>query len=135
MWGVLGGRANVNPPIIINTLAPYNGESESASSALDLSKEDSSANDGPAFDGEDGFLTGSASSSKAKRKRKGRDPTESMNKLLGVFEKKWEDEKEADAAIREEESDGRKKILDIMSKGQETMTAVVDVLKTMADKM
>jgi len=136
MWGVLGERANVNPPMIFNAGSIYNGESESASSQLDQSKEDSSVNDGLAFDEGDGFLTGSNSPPKrGKKERKVRDPTESMKQMLDVFEKKWEDEKEADATTREEESKGRKQILDIMTKGQETMTAVVDVLKVMADKM
>ena len=136
MWGVLGERANINPPMIFNAGNVYNGESESASSQLDQSKEDSSANDGLAFDEGDSFLTGSNSPSKrGKKKRKVRDPNESMKQMLDVFEKKWEDEKEADATTREEESKGRKQILDIMTKGQETMTAVVDVLKIMADKM
>jgi hypothetical protein len=135
MWGVLGERANVNPPIILNRNLPYNGESESASSHLDQSKEDSSANDGLTVDDGDGFLTGSTSPVRAKKKRKVRDPNETMKQMLDVFEKKWEDDKEADATTREEENDGRKKILDIMTKGQETMSAVVDVLKVIADKM
>ena len=52
-----------------------------------------------------------------------------------MLEKKWDDDKESDAATRAEENDRRKKLLDIMTKGQETMTAVVDVLKVMAEKM
>jgi hypothetical protein len=72
---------------------------------------------------------------RGKKKRKVQDPNKSMKQILDVFEKKWKDEKEADAATCEEESKGRKQILDIMTKGQETMTAMVDVLKVMADKM
>ena len=58
-----------------------------------------------------------------------------MKQILDVLEKKWDDDKESDAATRAEENNGRKKLLDIMTKGQETMTAVVDVLKVMAEKM
>ena len=60
---MLGQCAIVNPPMIFNGGVPYNSESESASSQLDLSKEDSSANDGLTFDDEDVFLTGTNSPS------------------------------------------------------------------------
>ena len=69
MWGVLGQCAIVNPPMIFNRGVPYNGESESASSQLDLFKEDSSANDGLTFDDGNAFLTGTNSPQKKAKKK------------------------------------------------------------------
>ena len=132
MEPVLGGRANVNPPLILNQNSSFTGDSDSASTPRELQKDDAS-NDVPVDDEGDPFLTGVTH--RAKKKRRTRDPNEGVKMMLEVFEKKWEDDKTADTLARDKEMEGREQILDIMKKNQETMSDAVDVLRFMAQKM
>lgn len=130
MYPFLRNRANVAPPLVINQAFSF--DSDTASSFIDPTKDDASNNAGPPND-DDPFIPGSAH--RGKKKRRMRDPMETMNTVLGVFQQKWEDDKEADAALREEEKEDRNKFLDIMAKNQKTMSDAVDVLRIIADKM
>jgi len=131
MEPVLGGRANVNPPLILNQNS-FPGDSDSTSTPRELQKDEAS-NDVPVDDSGDPFLTGVTH--RAKKKCRTRDPNEGIKTMLEVFEKKWEDEKMVDTLARDEEKKGREQILDIMKKNQETMSDAVDVLRFMAQKM
>ena len=58
-----------------------------------------------------------------------------MKDMLDVFQVKWTDQKKAEAAIREEEKEDRERMLDVMTKGQQSMSDAVDVLRSIAQKM
>ena len=55
--------------------------------------------------------------------------------MLDVFQVRWQEEKEAEGTIRQEEKDYRERMLDVMAKSQKSMSDVVDVLKFIAEKM
>jgi|GraSoiStandDraft_26_1057304.scaffolds.fasta_scaffold270384_1 hypothetical protein len=133
MEGVLANRANVNPPLVINRNTNFNLESDSASSQLDPQKEDPSNND--AFQAEndsDPFLTPGA---RGKRRRVKASANETIKQMFEELQAKRDEEKEAEAALAEEAKGDRRKILDVMTKSQETMSEAVSVLKLMAEKM
>ena len=132
MEPVLGGRANVNPPLILNQNSSFTGDSDSTSTPRELQKDEAS-NDVPVDDSGDPFLMGVTH--RAKKKRRTRDPKEGAKTMLEVFKKKWEDDKMVDMLTRDEEKKGREQIWDIMKKNQETMSGAVDVLRFMAQKM
>ena len=83
MEPVLGGRANVNPPLILNQNS-FTGDSDSTSTPRELQKDEAS-NDVPVDDSGDPFLR--RVTHRAKKKHRTRDPNEGVKTMLEVFEK------------------------------------------------
>ena len=137
MHPLLSGRATVNPPSLINMNSAFGAiESDSASSYLEPpANEDSSIRrSGSAENDGDPFVPVSAH--RAKKRRKVNDTaSEAMKDMLDMFQVKWTDQKEAEATIREEEKEDRERMLDVMTKGQQSMSDAVDVLRSIAQKM
>jgi hypothetical protein len=148
MEPVLGGRANVNPPLIINRSTEFASESENGSETPRESQRDEASNQGtPVVDDDDGdpFLIGASHRAK-KRRRRNRDPNEGVREMLEVFEKKWEKDSTAETLVREEERQQKGEVVGIMKENQQimkqnqqimqqTMNNAVDVLRMIAEKM
>src|SRR5216117_1644202 len=100
MEPILGGHANVNPPLILNQNSSFTGDSDSTSTPRELQKDEAS-NDVPVDDSGDPFITGVTH--RGKEKRRMRDPNEGVKMILEVFEKKWEDDKMVDTLAHDEE--------------------------------
>lgn len=133
MEPILDGRVNVNPPQIYNAqIAQGERDSDSVSTPVVRLKDDDDE------DIDDPFLTG-----RAKKKRKiRRDPTEGIATMIEIFKEKWETEKEMNALTheeekisREDERETREQMLNIMTKSQQTMSDVVDVLRVLTQRI
>ena len=122
----------MNPPLVINRNTNFNLESDSASSQLDPQKDPSNNDAFQAENDSDPFLTPGA---RGKRHRVKASANETIKQMFEELQAKRDEEKEAEAALAEEAKGDRRKILDIMTKSQETMSEAVSVLKLMAEKM
>jgi|SRR5579859_1037006 len=139
MEPLLGGRATVRPPLLINQNTRFPGEDEELDATrAELGQDGDRTLDTaqPAIDADaeaDPFVTGAAH--RAKKSHRTRDPNEGVKDMINVLKDKWEEDKTAEALARDEEKEGREKILEIMEKNQKAMSDAVDVLKYMANKM
>jgi hypothetical protein len=144
MEPVLGGRANVNPLMVMNrTIADeLPSESEGGSETPQGSHREDTSNQGTPMVDDDGdpFLIGA--SHRAKKRRRNRNPNEGVKQMLEVFEQKWENDATEVTRTREEEKEGRgeffgliKEGQQIMKNNQEAISSAVDVLRMMAQRM
>jgi hypothetical protein len=140
MYPLLSNRATVNPILLINqgsTFGNVESDSQASGSLLEpAGLEDASNLDGSEVveDDKDPFVPGSAHRGKKKRKNKD-NSSEAVTNMLDVFQVRWQEEKEAEATIRQEEKEDRERMLDVMAKSQKSMSDAVDVLKFIAEKM
>ena len=122
---VMGNRANVKPPLIINqTFTGYYEDSDTMST-----RDDDNTNTETQLDADETDVEGSQ-----RGKKKCRTRTTS-NELLVALKQKWEDDKEGDAVIRAEDKIAREKQLELMQRNTETSSAIADSLRIMAEKM
>ena len=138
MHPLLSNKATVNPVLLINQGSFNNLESDSQLSGslleppgeIDSNLEGSEAVE----DDKDPFVPGSAHRGKKKRRNKDTS-SEAVTNMLDVLQVKWQEDKEAEATIRQEEKEDRERMLDVMEKSQKSMSDAVDVLRFMAQKM
>ena len=122
---VMGNRANVKPPLIINqTFTGYYEDSDTMST-----RDDDNTNTETQLDADETDVEGSQ---RGKKKRRTRTTS---NELLVALKQKWEDDKEGDAVIRAEDKIAREKQLELMQRNTETSSAIADSLRIMAEKM
>ena len=122
---VMGNRANVKPPLIINqTFTGYYEDSDTMST-----RDDDTTNTETQLDADETDVEGSQ---RGKKKRRTRTTS---NELLVALKQKWEDDKEGDAVIRAEDKIAREKQLELMQRNTETSSAIADSLRIMAEKM
>jgi hypothetical protein len=122
---VMGNRANVKPPLIINqTFTGYYEDSDTMST-----QDDDKTNTETRLDADETYVEGSQ---RGKKKRRTRTTS---NELLVALKQKWEDDKEEDAVIRAEDKIAREKQLELMQRNTETSSAIADLLRIMAEKM
>ena len=138
MHPLLSNKATVNPVLLINQGSFNNLESDSQlfGSLLEPPGEIDSNLDGSEVveDDKDPFVPGSAHRGKKKRRNKDTS-SEAVTNMLDVFQVKWQEDKETEATIRQEEKEDRERMLDVMEKSQKSMSDAVDVLRFMAEKM
>lgn len=138
MHPLLSNKATVNPVLLINQGSFNNLESDSqlSGSLLEPPGEIDSNLDGSEVveDDKDPFVPGSAHRGKKKRRNKDTS-SEAVTNMLDVFQVKWQEDKETEATIRQEEKEDRERMLDVMEKSQKSMSDAVDVLRFMAEKM
>lgn len=123
---IMGNRANINPPLIINQR--FMGYEDSSDSTLVRDDDDSNDTDHD------------ESVQRGKKKRKIR--SSDSNELLAMLKQKWADNKEADAIASERERTAserdkaaRERQLDIMQKNTDACSSVAESLKIIAEKM
>jgi hypothetical protein len=136
MFEVLGDRAKVNPPILINhsmSFTAASGASSSERSEDNMSSKNSDDTD------EKNNNASESEDEKPKIKKKSRTArtiaNEAATQMLEVFQKKWEDDKDNDIIILGDEKERDDKYLEILTKSQEHMGAAVDVLRIIANKI
>lgn len=133
---ILCDRPTVNPCIIINQQTSFTDLEDSVSSQLDSQREDREASrpSQGTEEVDDPFLAGSKH--RAKKRRRSHDPAAGVKLVTDTLREKWEEDKEQYEAARqdekkvyEEEKDRRERILNVMEKNQEAMTAIADAIK------
>jgi hypothetical protein len=136
MFEVLGDRAKVNPPILINRSMSFTAASGASSS--EQSKDNMSSKNSDDTD-EKNNNASESEDEKPKIQKKRRTArtiaNEAATQMLGVFQKKWEDDKDNDIIILGDEKERGDKYLEILTKSQEHMGAAVDVLRIIANKI
>jgi hypothetical protein len=137
MHPLLSNKATVNPILLINqgTFNSLESDSQLSGSLLEPPELESNPDGSEVVeDDKDPFVPGSAHRGKKKRRVKDTS-SEAVTNMLDVFQVKWQEDKEAEATIRQEEKEDRERMLDVMAKSQKSMSDAVDVLKFIAEKM
>jgi LAS superfamily LD-carboxypeptidase LdcB len=135
MFEILGTRAKVNPPILVNCSTDFTASS--VSSASDPSKDNTSSKNDDVVDMDSDT---SESDEEGPRTKKKRRPAKSIandavNQMLRVMEKNRQDDRDKDFVVLENEKERDEKYLEILTKSQEHMGAAVDVLRIIANKI
>ncbi len=117
---ILGSRANVRPPLTINT---YN------TGYADLDAAPLQDDDEITVIQEDD--TDAEGSQRGKKKRK---PSTNSNELLEFLKQKWEDDKKVEAIIHAENLAEREKHLDLMERNTEASCSIAESFKIMAER-
>ena len=139
-------RANVNPPLIINRSINFVSEDTSSISSQQIGDSSAKEDDEDAIVEADGDPFVPDAAHRAKKKRRAANPTKVMENLLDVFQQKWENDKERNEAIhdeekvvREEEKERANKIVNIIERNsqimEQSMNNIVDVLQIIATKL
>ena len=140
MHPLLSNKVSINPILLINQGSTFNNfESDSASGRSFIEPpglKDASNPEGSEIVEDDGdpFVPGSVHREKKKRKHKN-TMSDAITDMLDVFQTKWQNDKEAEITIRQEEKEDRERMLDVMAKSQKSMSDAVDVLKFIAQKL
>jgi hypothetical protein len=137
LFPLLGEKASTNPVALLNAGSRLSGagESDSASSFIDPSiYNDSLSRQSDSVNVEhDPFIPGSPYRGK---KRRVKDTAgAAVTKMLDALETKWKDDREIEVEIREEEKQSREQLLDVLTKGQQSMNEAVGILKYIAEKI
>ena len=127
---LLGERAKVKPPIVINHATDFSLDSDSGSQSYHTPSRSQSRDDletstpGPS----DPHLTGTKHRGKKKRKLSSSQSREdSQSHIIDIFQRKWEKDEKIEEAARADEREERKEFFGLMR-----MTA--EALQKLADK-
>jgi hypothetical protein len=128
---VLGDRANVNPPLVINHNTNFNNDEKS------LSSEDSDVTivkiELPDME-KDPFITGTELP-KGKKRRCTYDPNEGVVTMMDALEKKWKSDKEVEEIVRVEEKETADKIMKLMEANVNAMSKAAEALIVIMQNM
>lgn len=109
----------VNPILLINQGSTFNNlesDSQLSGSLLEPPELDSNPDGSEVIeDDKDPFVPGSTHRGKKKRRNK-HTSSEAVTHILDIFQVKWQEDKEAEATIRQEEKEDRERMLDVMAK-------------------
>jgi hypothetical protein len=118
---MMGSRANVRPPLIINAFSTGYADIDAAS------VQDYDANTVIHEDDTD-----AEGSQRGKKKRKTHT---NSNELIEALKQKWEDDKEAEGIMRAENQAAREKYLDLMERNTEASCSIAESFKIMVARM